>query len=109
MAGTTRTENSYAGMKLEYRWEDKYPKLKCLRTEDPEKFQGAAHERATANLSRFEEMGYRIIELTDKERLDMVGRRDYLLMGKDREQWLADREARAKANKRPEDLVKIDV
>lgn len=78
MPGKTDTENTFVELKLQHRWEKRYPKLRCVMVEDPEKYN-TPHARR--NMSRLERDGYRPIALTDDERFELMDCGDHILMG----------------------------
>lgn len=78
MPGKTDTENTYVELKLQKRWEKKYPKLRCTMVEDPEKY---TTQHARQNMSRLQKLGYRPIDLTDTERFELMDCNDHILMG----------------------------
>lgn len=78
MPGKTDTENTFMEMKLQKRWEKKYPKLRCVMAEDPEKYRT---EHSMRNISRLQQLGYRPIDLTDNERFELMDCNDHILLG----------------------------
>lgn len=78
MAGKTRTESTFVELKLQRRWEQRYPDLRCVMAPDPEKFRTPEARQA---IGRLQKQGYRPLPLTDEEKFDLMDRDDHVLMG----------------------------
>lgn len=82
MAGKVARSNTFEPYgKLQYRWEAKYPDLQCCMVDDYERYTGERQSAAMKAIRMRQEMGYRVIPMTDAERLEMMDSTFTLLMG----------------------------
>jgi hypothetical protein len=98
------------GAKLDKRWEQRFPDLKCVMVPDPEKLQGNDRTEALKTRARYYNLDgvlpYRVLELDDNERIDLMDSDMMLLMGVDKKLWLAHRN-RVKENVTPDETEDV--